>query len=102
MIEAICIDASGKPNDIPNNKWLQEGKVYNIIYTTTVLPQEELAVSLAEINLDDSCYPYQYFLFSRFAIRRDDVADFENMIIDCIEADISVKELMKELNLVKD
>ena len=73
MIEAICIDASGKPNDIPNNKWLQEGKVYNIIYTTTVLPQEELAVSLAEINLDDSCYPYQYFLFSRFAIRRDDV-----------------------------
>ena len=31
MIEAICIDASGKPNDIPNNKWLQEGKVYNII-----------------------------------------------------------------------
>ena len=102
MIEAICIDASGKPNNIPNNKWLQEGKVYNIIYTTTVLPQEELAVSLAEINLDDSCYPYQYFLFSRFAIRRDDVADFENMIIDCIEADISVKELMKELNLVKD
>ena len=102
MIEAICIDASGKPNDIPNNKWLQEGKVYNIIYTTTVLPQEELAVSLAEINLDESCYPYEYFLFSRFAIRKDDVADFENMIIDCAEADVNVRELMKELNLVRD
>lgn len=99
MIEAICIDDSGKPNDVPNNKWLEEGKIYNIIYVTTVLPQEELGVSLAEIDLDESCYPYEYFLFSRFAIHREDVEEFEKLMIDCIDANISVKELMQEINL---
>lgn len=100
MIEAICIDDTGKPNDIPNSKWLEEGKIYNIIYITTVLPQEELAVSLAEIDLDDSCYPYEYFVFSRFAIHREDVANFENLMIDSAEADIAVRELKKEMNFV--
>jgi hypothetical protein len=99
MIEAICIDATNKPNDIPNNKWLVEGEIYHIIYTTTVLPQQKLAFHLAEISLDESCHPYEYFLSTRFAIMEEDIEALEELIKDCSEADVNVGELIKEINL---
>jgi hypothetical protein len=99
MIEAICIDASNKPNDIPNSKWLVEGEIYHIIYTTTVLPQRKLAFHLAEISLDESCYPYEYFLSTRFAIMEEDIEALEQLIKDCDVADLNVGELMKEIKL---
>lgn len=99
MIEAICIDASNKPNDIPSNKWLVEGEIYHIIYTVTVLPQRKLAFHLAEIDLDESCHPYEYFLSTRFAIHEDDIKALAQLIEDCSVADFNVGELMKEINL---
>lgn len=99
MIEAICIDASNKPNDIPNNKWLVEGEIYHIIYTVTVLPQQKLGFHIAEIDLDETCHPYEYFLSERFAIMEEDIEALEQLIKDCSEADINVGELMKEINL---
>jgi hypothetical protein len=99
MIEAICIDATNKPNDIPNNKWLVEGEIYHIVYTITVLPQRQLAFHLAEIDLDESCHPYEYFLSTRFAIMEEDIEALERLIEDCSVADVNVGELMKEINL---
>ena len=99
MIEAICIDASNKPNDIPNNKWLVEGEIYHIIYTVTVLPQRKLAFHLAELELDESCHPYEYFLSTRFAIHEEDIEKLNELIQDCSDADFSVRELVKEINL---
>jgi hypothetical protein len=99
MIEAICIDATNKPNDIPNNKWLVEGEIYHIVYTTTVLPQRQLAFHLSEIDLDETCHPYEYFLSTRFAIMEEDIEALERLIEDCSVADVNVGELMKEINL---
>ena len=99
MIEAICIDASNKPNDIPNSKWLVEGQIYHIIYTVTVLPQRKLAFHLAELELDESCHPYEYFLSTRFAIHEEDIEKLNELIQDCSNADFSVRELVKEINL---
>ena len=99
MIEAICIDSSGKPNDIPQSKWIKEGEIYHIIYTVTVLPQRKLAFHLAELELDESCHPYEYFLSTRFAIHEEDIEKLNELIQDCSDADFSVRELVKEINL---
>lgn len=96
MIETICIDDSNKPNDIPLSKWVKKGNTYHVIYTVTVLPQKELSFSLEEIELDENCYPYQYFLAHRFAFTEDNLLKLIQLIKDCSETDFSIEELLQQ------
>jgi nuclear transport factor 2 (NTF2) superfamily protein len=96
MIKCICIDDNGRPSKIPANKWLVEGMEYHIVYATYVLPQRKIAVQLREINLDDSCAPYEYFLAERFSFNDEQLIELINLIRDCIHADDSVKKLIKQ------
>ena len=67
MIKCLCINDSNKPNPIPKDKWVEKGKEYTILFSMTVLPQKQLAFQLNEIDLDDSCSPYTWFLANRFS-----------------------------------
>jgi len=100
MIETICINDKNKPKEIPSNKWLKEGQTYNVIYTVTVLPQKELAFHLAEIDLDESCDPYSYFLASRFAFTQENLLKLMELIKDCSETAFSMEELLEQTELV--
>jgi len=88
MIPCICIDDKGKPGDFPLSKWIKEQQEYHVTSVTTVLPQNELGVTLSEINLDASCYPYRFFLAKRFGFTRE---NFEKLI-----------ELVKNTNETKE
>lgn len=99
MVEVICINDSNKPKEIPTNKWIKEGEKYTVIYTVTVLPQKQLAFHLAEIELDDSCLPYEYFLANRFAIKPEDLEKLIQLIKDCSDTDFSIDELLKQTEL---
>ena len=101
MVECICIDDSNKPIQVPSHKWLKKGNKYNVIFVTTVLPQRQLAVWLHEIDLDESCKPFEYFLASRFAFTEDDLQKLMQLIKDCDETDFSIEELMKQTELVE-
>lgn len=96
MIKAICVNDSDRPNEIPIGKWLKKGNEYNVIYTVTVLPQRKLAFHLAEIDLDESCNPYSYFLADRFAFREDDLESLIELIKDCNDTEFSISELLKQ------
>tara|TARA_R110000868_G_scaffold17893_2_gene78029 strand:- start:176 stop:484 length:309 start_codon:yes stop_codon:yes gene_type:complete len=100
MIPCICIDATNKPNDIPNNKWLKKNQEYHVIYTITVLPQKQLAFHLAEIELDETCYPYQYFLANRFAFTEENLLLLMELIKDCSDTDFSMDELIKQTEII--
>ena len=100
MIPCICIDATNKPNDIPNNKWLKKNQEYHVIYTITVLPQRQLAFHLAEIELDETCYPYQYFLANRFAFTEENLLLLMELIKDCSDTDFSMDELIKQTEII--
>lgn len=100
MIPCICIDDSHKPNEIPNSKWVKKGEEYHVIYTITVLPQRILAFHLAEIELTEKEYPYEYFAASRFAFRIKDLKKLEQMIKECSEFDFSPSELLKQVEYV--
>ena len=99
MIKCVCIDADNRPSKIPQHKWLEKGKEYTLAFSMTVLPQKKLAFQVNEIDLDDSCSPFTWFLANRFAFRQEDLEKLAEFIQDCNHITFSVKELMRETNI---
>ena len=99
MIKCVCIDADDKPSKIPQHKWLEKNKEYTLAFTMTVLPQKQLAFQIEEIDLDDSCSPFTWFLASRFAFREKDLDKLAEFIQECNHINFSMKELIKETNV---
>jgi len=99
MIKCLCVDDINKPSQIPQEKWLKKGKEYTILFSMTVLPQKQLAFQLYEIDLDDSCSPYTWFLASRFAFREGDLEALIAFIQECNRINFSINELKKEINV---
>ncbi len=73
MVKCTCINDKNRPSKVPANKWVKEGNEYTIIFTIVVLPQKTLAVQLEEIDLDESCMPYEFFLANRFAFTQEEL-----------------------------
>ncbi len=96
MIKCVCVNDDGRPSKIPPTKWVVEGMEYHIVYATYVMPQGKIAVQLSEVNLDESCAPYEYFLADRFAFNDDDLNKLIHLIMDCSLANSSIKELLNE------
>ncbi len=96
MIKCLCVNDDNKPNQIPQDKWLEKGKEYTLAFTMTVLPQKQLALQVEEIDLDDSCSPYTWFLANRFKFREEDLQKLIEFIKECNHITFSVKELMKQ------
>ena len=102
MVECICINDKNRPKEIPVDKWVKEGEKYNVIFTTIVLPQKQLAFHLAEIELTEKEAPYEYFLASRFGISLEDIQKLLDLIKDCSETDFSIEELLKQTETIKE
>ena len=96
MIKCICINDKNRPNKVPSDKWLVEGTEYTIIFTLVVLPQKTLAVQLDEIDLDESCAPYEFFLSNRFAFTKEELEKLIAFIEECNHVNMSIKDLMKQ------
>lgn len=98
MIKCVCINDSNKPKEIPQKKWLVKGKQYTVIFCIVVLPQRRLAFQLDEIDLDETCTPYEYFLAERFALTKEDFDKLPEFLKQCGQTNLSIQELMKETN----
>jgi hypothetical protein len=98
MVKCICINDKNRPSKIPQEKWLKEGEEYTIIFTLIVLPQKTLAVQLEEIDLDESCMPYEFFLANRFAFTQEELEKLIDFIKECTQVNMSIKELLKQTN----
>jgi len=96
MIKCVCINDEGRPSKIPANKWLVEGMEYHVVYAAYLEPQRKIGVQLREINLDDSCAPYEYFMADRFSFNDEELIALISLMRDCIYASHSVKRLIKE------
>jgi hypothetical protein len=96
MCKAICIDVTKKPKEIPYSKWLIKEKEYEIIFTTLCKPQNEIGVHLAEIELDESCSPYEYFMLNRFIFNEENLLLLQELIKNCNDTDFSIEELLEQ------
>ena len=99
MIKCICIDDKKRPKEIPKSKWVKKGEVYTVIFALIISPQNTLAVQLDEIDLDESCAPYDFFLAERFAFDLDDFEKLINFVENCIDVNVSIKEMMEQINI---
>ena len=98
-IRCFCIDAKNKPKEIPENKWVKEGNEYHVYFIITVLPQKQLGFILEEIELDESCTPYEFFLSHRFMFNPEDLDRLMQLIKDCTDTKFSVDEVIKQTQL---
>jgi hypothetical protein len=99
MIECLCINDSDRPDAIPKKKWVVKDQIYNVVYTVTVLPQNQLGFHLAEIDLDESCKPYEYFLANRFAFTQEGLLKLIELIKDCNDLDFNMDELLEQTKI---
>jgi hypothetical protein len=68
-MKVVCINDANRPKQIPPEKWIKEGEVYTVIATTMMnIQKNKIGLKLAEIELGQSCFPYEYFDAERFAI----------------------------------
>jgi len=65
---AICLDDKRKPNEIPQEKWLTEGKPYTVIGVAPSPIDGTLGFKLKEITLGPDTFPYGCFNTMRFGI----------------------------------
>ena len=96
MIKCICINDKNRPSRVPENKWVKEGEEYTVIFTLVVLPQKTLAVQIDEVDLDESCRPYSFFLANRFAFKTEDLERLIEFIKECTQVNMSIKDLLNQ------
>ena len=99
-VRAICLNDSKRPKVIPLNKWVVKDKEYHITHIFYHYEQGIQGCELAEIQLDESCTPYESFALSRFGIYKEDLEKFMQMLRDCTELnDVEIGHLIEESNL---
>lgn len=68
-MKVVCINDGNRPKQIPPEKWIVKGNVYTVIHTTSMnIQRNKIGLKLAEIDLGQSCFPYEYFDADRFAM----------------------------------
>ncbi len=70
-----CINDGNRPKQVPAEKWIVKGQRYTVIATTQMnLQRNKIGLKLKEIELDHSCFPYEYFDADRFKIVQPETA----------------------------
>ena len=62
-MNVICIDDSGRSNEIPLSKWVKKGQKYTIDKIEFMHQQGIMGCTLVEIQGD---FPYTHFALNRF------------------------------------
>lgn len=71
-MRVVCINDNNRPKQIPVDKWIKKDETYTVIATTMMnIQRNKVGVKLAEIELGQSCFPYEYFDADRFAIAKE-------------------------------
>ena len=71
-LKVICIDDSNKPDEIPEDLCVQKDTVYTIKEVAKLPVQGyKLGYKLEEIELNDSCFPYEFYDAERFMFLLD-------------------------------
>ena len=64
----ICVNSDNKPVKIPLEQWIKKGETYTItrLIHLAITPGK-MGVLLKEVQLDASCFTYEFYDANRFA-----------------------------------
>ena len=66
-MRVICINDSNKPLKVPVNQWVKKGETYTITQLIHLaITPGKMGVLLKEVQLDSSCFPYEFYDANRF------------------------------------
>ena len=75
-LKVICIDDSDKPDEIPDALWVKQDQIYTIDEVAKLpLQGNRLGYTFKEVELDESCFPYEYYDADRFIFLLDIAAE---------------------------
>ncbi len=75
-MKILCIDDKNRPDEIPIEKWVVEGREYTPIFWSWHVAQGIGGVEVEEITLDSSNKPYTAFRMSRFVMDPKDMEEW--------------------------
>lgn len=85
MFKVICINDSGRPNEIPISKWIKKDEEYTVIRMDYMNMQGRLlGFQLEEVSLE-GCFPYLYYSSSRFRPLTEDDINAEKAVRSLLE-----------------
>jgi hypothetical protein len=93
-MKVICIDSKGKPDKIPFEEWIKEGKVYTVISIDKMgLQDGKIGFKLEEIELTENSFPYEYYSAERFRpIEPSDIVDTIKQMFDTLNEIVEIEK----------
>lgn len=101
MIPCICLNNKDKPPIIPNHLWPKEGNQYHITWIKYHGGQGIQGVELNELRLTEDCYPFNSYALKRFAIRKEDMGAFMELLAVCSGKKLNLDEILTEIEIEK-
>lgn len=100
MVKSICINDINRPSQIPLEKWVEKGKEYTIIYIYWHPNQGVQGVLLSEVELDESCAPFESYKIERFALPKSEIIKFIDLCKMCTQMNsVDIEEVIEQLTL---
>ena len=96
MVEALCIDDLGKPEEIKESNWVVKDNKYHITLITYHPMQGIQGCELLEVSTNSEMY--DTYRLDRFAFKKEDLSK----LLELIEAsnelkDVDLEEALKEI-----
>ena len=96
-VRVICLNDSNRPKEIKPSLWIKKDQEYHITHIFYHVSQGLQGVELYEVQLDESCTPYESFALNRFGIPQEELEKFMEMLKNCTNLnDIDIKNLIEE------
>jgi hypothetical protein len=97
MIEAICLDSSNRPEEIPLSKWINKDFKYHITHVFYHPMQGIQGCQLKEVKLGEESYPYVSYRLNRFGFTKENFEKLIQMMLDCSELnEFDVNKLLRQ------
>ena len=80
-MRVLCINDKKKPEQIPQNQWVEEGVIYTVTKAINLPLQSGIAgFLLKEVSLSPDCFPYEFYSSNRFGIILDNVEELSELL----------------------
>lgn len=90
-MKVLCINDKNKPEQIPQDQWIEEGVIYTVTKAIHLPLQPGIAgFLLKEVSLSPDCFPYEFYSSNRFAVILDKLQENEAEVNELVEEEFSI------------